>query len=100
MAVLIRALQPLAGLNDMRTTATAARRTATRRTAAPPVPERDLCRGPGRLCRALGLDGSHDGVDLLAEIDGLALEDDGWRPAEISQGPRVVITAAVDRPWR
>jgi len=95
VAVLIRALRPLAGLDDMRMAATAARRTT-----APPVPDRDLCRGPGRLCRALGIDGSHDGTDLLAENDGMALEDDGWRPAEIGQGPRVGITAAADRPWR
>jgi DNA-3-methyladenine glycosylase len=52
-AVLIRALEPLDGLATMR-----ARRASDN--------DRDLCRGPGRLCAALAIDGSFDGSDLVA----------------------------------
>jgi DNA-3-methyladenine glycosylase len=51
--VLVRALEPIAGLDLMR-----------RRRVAWGV--RDLCRGPGRLCRALAIDRSCDGIDLFA----------------------------------
>ena len=94
VAVLLRALQPLTGLVAMRTD-----RTASRRAEATAVTDRDLCRGPGRLCQALGIHGGHDGCDLLAG-DDLHLADDGRRPVAIAQGARVGISAAVDRPWR
>ena len=51
--VLLRAAEPVAGLDVMR-----ARR--------PSSPERDLCRGPGRLAGALGITRAEDGVDLCA----------------------------------
>ncbi len=56
-AVLIRALAPEAGLDAMR----------SRRGAG--VAERDLCRGPARLARALGIDGSLSGLDLCLVED-------------------------------
>ena len=95
VAVLLRALQPLTGLEAMRTD-----RTVGRRPEAPVVTDRDLCRGPGRLCKALGINGGHDGCDLLVGGAGLQLGDDGWRPAAVAQGVRVGITVATDRPWR
>ena len=95
VAVLLRALRPLDGLGEMR-----AARAAGRRPDAAVPPDRDLCRGPGRLSSALGIGGGHDGVDLLAGGSGVRLEDDGWRPAEVAQGVRVGITVAADRPWR
>jgi len=95
VAVLLRALQPLTGLEGMRTD-----RTAARRIGAPAVTDRDLCRGPGRLGQALGIHGGHDGCDLLAGGAALSLDDDGWRPAAVAQGVRVGISAAADRPWR
>ncbi|MHB1854463.1 MAG: DNA-3-methyladenine glycosylase, partial [Acidimicrobiales bacterium] len=52
-AILLRALSPLAGLEEMRAARPAARR------------DRDLCRGPARLCQALGIDRSYDGADLV-----------------------------------
>jgi len=95
LAVLVRALQPVGGIDEMRTA-----RSAGRQPGAAPLPERDLCRGPGRLCQALALDGGHDGADLLAGDRGVRLEDDGWRPARVGQGVRVGISVAVDHPWR
>jgi len=56
-AVLIRAIEPLEGHAAMQ-----ARR-------GPAVAERDLARGPGRLCAALGIDGSFDGLDLETAAD-------------------------------
>lgn len=95
VAVLLRALRPLSGVEEMREL-----RSWGRRADASPVPDRDLCRGPGRLTQALGVTGQHDGTDLLAPDAPVRLEDDGWRPAAVEQGLRVGITAAADRPWR
>jgi len=67
------------------------------RTRRPGSVDRDLARGPARLCRALGIDLSHDGVDLAAGPVELAL---GGRVAEVSTGPRVGLRGAPDRPWR
>jgi DNA-3-methyladenine glycosylase len=58
---------------------------------------RDLARGPARLCRALGIELDHDGVDLVAGPVTLTL---GEPPAEISTGPRVGLRAAPEWPWR
>lgn len=89
VGVLLRALEPLTGLETMR-----AARTAYRR-------DRDLCRGPARLCQAFGIDGAHDGADLVAGTGGLTIVDDGMpppsRPVVTS---RVGIACAADEPWR
>ncbi|WP_210443098.1 DNA-3-methyladenine glycosylase [Nocardioides sp. SYSU D00065] len=54
--------------------------------------DRELARGPARLCRAMGIDLTHNGVrPALAP---------GERPASISTGPRVGLRHAADRPWR
>lgn len=87
-AVLVRALEPLAGQGTMR-----ARRGAH-------VPDRDLCRGPGRLCQAFGLTREHDGLDLRAGPLRLLPPPSGApRPAAIV-GPRVGITKSADLPLR
>ena len=86
-AVLVRALEPVAGLAAMR----------RRRGVDDP---RRLARGPGSLARALGLDRRHDGADLTRPplwIADLAPRR-GGRP--VSRGPRVGIRLAADRPWR
>lgn len=91
-AVLIRALAPLTGLDDMRSRRVSARR------------DQDLCSGPGKLCQALGLDRSFDGVDLLDTSSPVRLLDDGFGPpAEVAIGPRIGLSAKLAtaaEPWR
>lgn len=88
VAVLLRAAHPLEGLDAMY----AARGRAARR-------DRDLCSGPAKLAQAFGFDRSHDGIDLVSSPE-VWLEDDGWRPDEVTQTTRVGITVGVDEPWR
>lgn len=85
-AVLIRALEPTAGIESMR-----ARRGGR--------PDRDLCSGPGKLTEALGVDLAENGADLAADPFLLLPPGDGW-DGEVVAGPRIGITKAVDRPWR
>ncbi len=63
----------------------------------PGAKDRDLARGPARLCRALGIELGHDGTDLVA---GPVTLEPGESPADVSTGPRVGLRAAPDRPWR
>ena len=97
-AVLIRALQPVEGLQQI-----AARRAGQ--------PEPQWCNGPAKLCQALGITGSDNGVDLLADgaraQDGsedvcpVRLMDDGTPPPRRpSRGTRIGIKAATDKRWR
>jgi DNA-3-methyladenine glycosylase len=100
-AVLLRAMAPLAGLDEM-----AARR--SRKGHAPRAgrglrPE-DLCSGPAKLCQAFALDRSADGYDLISGRDGVVLLDDGTPPPETpSVGTRIGLAktcSARDEPWR
>ncbi len=84
--VLVRALEPIEGLEIMQ-----ARRATT--------VVRDLCRGPGRLCRALGIDRSLDGIDLFVHPH-LWLAHAGAFPARVRSGPRIGITRAAERRLR
>jgi DNA-3-methyladenine glycosylase len=59
--------------------------------------DRDLARGPARLCQALGIDLSHNGVDLTA---GPVTLTPGDVPDAVRTGPRVGLRLAADRPWR
>lgn len=87
-AVLLRAAAPVAGLEEMR----AARLTARK--------DSDLLRGPGNLCRALGITKAHYGADLVTADLGIEVKDDGTPPGQFATAPRVGITKEVDRPWR
>ncbi len=59
--------------------------------------DRDLARGPARLCTALGIGLDHDGCDLVAGPVTLTL---GEPPTDVSTGPRVGLRGAPERPWR
>jgi len=86
-AVLVRALEPLLGLEAMRRRRGGADRAR-------------LARGPGSLARALGLDRAHDGLDLTRGplwIADLAARRGGHA---VACGPRVGIRLAAERPWR
>src|SRR5579862_243144 len=83
-AVLIRAIEPTAGLPVMR------RRRGT-------ADDRLLCSGPGRVCEALGITRAHNGLALDAPPFELFARSD---EVEVVTGPRIGITKAVDRPWR
>jgi DNA-3-methyladenine glycosylase len=96
-AVLLRALEPLTGIEEM-AAARAARRPAG---TAPTV--RDLCRGPANLTTALGVTGEDDGDDLLSRSSPVRLLDDGSPPPggpHLARGPRIGITKATDVEWR
>jgi DNA-3-methyladenine glycosylase len=62
---------------------------------------RDLARGPARLCQALGIDRSLDGVDVCDPGSPLRIRAAASpRPARILCGPRVGVSAAASVPWR
>jgi DNA-3-methyladenine glycosylase len=85
-AVLLRALQPLSGLDVM-----AARRGVT-------DPYR-LCSGPGRLCQSLGVTGTHSGARLDRGLLRI-LSPPATTEIDVVAGPRVGISRAVDWPLR
>jgi DNA-3-methyladenine glycosylase len=84
--VLIRAIEPTEGITIME------RYRDTERV-------RDLARGPGRLCAALGIDRRLDGIDLC-QAGPLWLGSDGQASDEIGQSKRIGITRAADSPLR
>ena len=84
-AVLIRALEPIEGLDVMR-----ARRGQEE--------VRALCSGPGKLCQAMGITLDDHGLDLLTDEHVWLAE--GSPVAAVCHGPRIGITRAVDWPLR
>jgi len=63
--------------------------------------DRDLCSGPARLTQAMGINGAHDGIDLVRGRAGFAIVDDGSAPtSSIRTGPRIGITRGTDAHWR
>jgi DNA-3-methyladenine glycosylase len=70
----------------------------TKRPAA--NPDRDLARGPARLCVALGIGRAGNGADLLAKDSPIRLLDGPGYDGVPSTGPRVGLREAADRPWR
>ena len=67
------------------------------RARRPGATDRDLARGPARLCRALGIDRQHDGADLRA---GPGRARAGGAGRRRLHRPRVGLRGAPDRPWR
>lgn len=89
--VLLRALEPLEGLETM----------AELRGLDADAPPRLLASGPGRLCQALGITRTtHNGIDVTRLRTGLHVEDDGTTPEKIEALPRVGIRKAAERPLR
>jgi DNA-3-methyladenine glycosylase len=86
-AVLIRALEPLEGLDRMRE-----RRGLERR--------EDLCSGPGKLTQALGIDLDLNGSDVVGGPITIEPPPADWPPVELLVGPRIGITKAAELPWR
>ncbi len=82
--VLIRALEPLAGLEIMQ------QRRDTDNL-------RLLCSGPGKLCQAIGVTRAHNGLSLAAAPFSLLAATDA---VDLVAGPRIGISKAMDVPWR
>jgi DNA-3-methyladenine glycosylase len=89
--VLVRALEPVAGVAQM----------ARNRGLASDAPLREIASGPSRLCQALGLArSSHNGLGLLDAESPLQLRDDGWRVHVVLVTTRIGLRHAVDLPLR
>jgi len=87
-AVLLRAIEPVGGIESMWQDRPAARR------------ERDLANGPGKLCEALGIGLQHDGLDVCDPRSAVALLAAAGPVQHVATGPRVGISRATHRPWR
>jgi DNA-3-methyladenine glycosylase len=95
-AILMRALEPLEGVAIMRR-----RRRGTDRRGLYPardLPDTALCRGPGNLTVALGIDLRQNTGDLTR--GPLSIEDQGVRVEEKTWTPRIGIRVGVERRWR
>jgi DNA-3-methyladenine glycosylase len=89
-AVLVRALEPTDGIELMR----------MRRG---PVPDKQLCNGPGKLTQALGITLDHNRADLTSDAAPIVIEPraDDWAVVDVQRSaPRIGITKAVDLDWR
>ena len=69
------------------------------RSRRPRSSDRDLARGPARLCNALGIEGRHNGTDLAVGELALHLADPP-APELVATGPRVGLREAAYHPWR
>ena len=87
-AVLLRALEPTVGLALMRT------RRGER------IADRNLARGPGRLCAAMALTVAENGLDLQGDALWLTETPDFPSDAPVVATPRIGITQAADWLWR
>jgi DNA-3-methyladenine glycosylase len=101
-AVLIRALEPLTGIEQM------AERRGLRVVTEPGEAGsgfsarelRALCSGPGKLTQALAITRRHNGVDLATGPVLISARPDGWKHPRIVASRRIGITKAVELPWR
>jgi len=90
-AVLLRSVEPLTGIEEMRPDRPKAKR------------DIDLTNGPGKLSQALGIVGAHNGADLVTGAEGIVIVDDGTPPPA---APVVTwrigfgANPARDYPWR
>lgn len=84
-AVLVRALEPMAGLDIME----------RNRGGRPPI---ELCNGPGKLCQAFGITTKQNGADL--QTSGTTIDDDGFLPETVAVSTRVGVTTGAELPLR
>jgi DNA-3-methyladenine glycosylase len=87
-AVLIRALEPRTGIEEMRL-----RRGGIERLDA-------LCSGPGKLTQALGIKLEHNGGDLSRGPVVISERPEAWHGVEVQADRRIGITKAAELPWR
>lgn len=94
-SVLFRALEPLAGIEDMEEARGLKGAASSQRVL------RQLTSGPGRLAEAFGITRPRDnGKDLTNARSDLFLAEDGYRPGRVLTTLRVGITKAAERPLR
>jgi DNA-3-methyladenine glycosylase len=86
-AVLIRAMEPTVGIDAMR----------SRRRRRP---DEELCSGPGKLTEALGVGLADNGASLSAPPFAILPREGAWGRVEVTAGPRIGISKAVENPWR
>ena len=96
-AVLIRALEPTAGIDLMRKRRG---RNARARASTTRLRLEDLCSGPGKLTEALGVGLALNGADLLDSPFQISPRPASWNGREVVTGPRIGITKAAELPWR
>jgi DNA-3-methyladenine glycosylase len=86
-AVLIRALEPITALEEMRG-----------RRGLHAVEQ--LCSGPGKLTQALAIELEHNGSDLVRGPLRIGPRPPGWEDVDVVVGTRIGITKAAELPWR
>ena len=87
--VLIRALEPISGIERMRKARPRVKR------------DRELCSGPARLAQAMGITGEQNGIDLVRAREGYTVLDDGTPGPEHTPGSaRIGIREGTDLLWR
>ncbi len=86
-ALLVRALEPIAGIDEMK------RRRRTQ-------DFRNLTNGPAKLCQALAIDKSQNGITLASDV--LFIADDGFTlsSGDIARSPRIGIRNGTEVEWR
>ena len=88
LAVLLRALEPLEGIDFMR-------EARGPRSSGRPHPDTDLCSGPGKLCQALRIDRAQDGLDMVTSRTlFLEITPQGTAPRKIQRTARIGLGSA------
>ena len=95
--MLIRALDPVDGIDVMRRRWARAMKGRTQRPASA-LQTHDLCRGPGNLTMAMGITLAENGVDLLG--DRIYVEKRRRAVGAIAWGTRIGIRVGTETPWR
>jgi DNA-3-methyladenine glycosylase len=92
LAVLLRAVQPIVGIDVMRDLRSAGGKR--------PFTESQLCSGPGKLCQAFGIGRAENGTDLCGDTIWIAGRKRGTPAPAIARSTRIGITSGREHPWR